>query len=77
MAVLVVAAASASGAFGAAGAVSTAVYTAAAYAAASYLDSLWISQLTRPDPIEGPKMGSLRLNTSDEGDPVQEPYGRA
>lgn len=77
MAVLVVAGLSGAGVFGTAGAVSTAVYTAAAYAAASYVDSLWISSLTRPDPIEGPKMGSLRLNTSDEGDPVQEPYGRS
>jgi hypothetical protein len=60
-----------------ASAVQMAVITAASYAAAAYVDSLWIAQLTKPDPIEGPRMGSLRLNTSDEGDPVQEPYGRS
>jgi len=58
-------------------AVQAAVVQAAAYAAAAYVDSLWMSQMLKPDPIEGPRMGSLRLNTSDEGDPVQEPYGRA
>lgn len=54
-----------------------AVIHAATYAAAAYVDSLWMSQIIKPDPIEGPRMGSLRLNTSDEGDPVQEAYGRA
>ena len=58
-------------------AVQMAVIQAATYAAAAYVDSLWMSQITKPDPIEGPRMGSLRLNTSDEGDPVQEAYGRA
>jgi hypothetical protein len=76
MATLVVAALSAAGTFGTAGAVSTAVYTAAAYAAAAYVDSLWISRISQPDPIEGPKAGSVRLNTTEEGDPVQEAYGR-
>lgn len=77
MATIAVAALSAGGYLAAGSAVGTAVVTAAAYAGAAYLDSLWLSRIDKPDPIEGPKMGSLRLNTSDEGDPVQEAYGRA
>ena len=52
------------------------VGTVLAYTAAAYVDSLWVGTLTAPDPIKGPKLGSLELNTSNDGDPIVEPYGR-
>jgi hypothetical protein len=48
----------------------------AAYSAAAYVDSQVIGSMLSPGPINGPRIGSLELNTSDEGAPVQEPYGR-
>lgn len=60
-------------AFGPAGAV---VGKAIAYGAAAYIDSAWLSTIYKPEPIKGPQLGSLELNTSDEGAPVQEAYGR-
>ena len=76
MATLVVAGIAAAGWFGAAGAVSTAVVTAAAYVGAAYLDSLWISEVFPPAPVEGPRLGSIKAGTYEDGDPIQEPYGQ-
>lgn len=50
--------------------------TVLAYTAAAYLDSQLVSQVFKPEAVKGPQLGSLELNTSDEGAPVQEPYGR-
>jgi len=76
MATIAVAAMAGAGWLGSTATIAGAVTTAVAYAGAAYLDSLWISQLTQPDPLEGPKAGAVRLNTTEEGDPVQEAYGR-
>jgi hypothetical protein len=66
-----------SGAIGA-GALTSALISGAATVAGAYADNLLISALTpaRNTSVNGPRIGDLRLQTSTEGAPIPDAFGR-